>query len=127
MDEKIVKAIGSAIDVIMRHRAMVYYNSTHPVDNQVALDLNISDNAIERLAKIRSLFITDPVNETRSVPLRVANIKTFLTAYYSQLSNVDMFQKLCNPDGSISNKFLQYLNPIVNQEGEVDRIVLSSS
>jgi hypothetical protein len=40
---------------------------------------------------------------------------------------VDIFQKLCNPDGSIANKFLDYLNPIVNQEGEIDRIVLSSS
>lgn len=127
MDEKIVKAIGSAINVIMRHRAMVYYNSTHPVDDQAAFDLNISDNATERKAKIRSLFITDPVNETRSVPLRIVNLKTFLTGYYSQFSDVDIFQKLCNPDGSIANKFLDYLNPIVNQEGEIDRIVLSSS
>lgn len=127
MDEKIVKAIGNAIDVIMRHRAMVYYNSTHPVDDQAAFDLNISDNAVERKAKIRSLFVTDPVNETRSVPLRIANIKTFLSSYYSQFSDVDIFQKLCNPDGSIANKFLQYLNPIVNQKGEIDRIVLSSS
>ena len=127
MDEKIVKAIGSAIDVIMRHRAMVYYNSTHPVDNQAAFDLNISDNVVERKAKIRSLFVTDPVNTTRSVPLRIVNIKTYLSSYYSQFSDVDIFQKLCNPDGSIANKFLQYLNPIVNQEGEIDRIVLSSS
>lgn len=127
MDEKIVKAIGSAIDVIMRHRAMVYYNSTHPVDNQAAFDLNISDNAVERKAKIRSLFITDPVNKTRSVPLRIANIKTYLSSYYAQFSDVDIFQKLCNSDGSIANKFLDYLNPIVNQEGEIDRIVLSSS
>lgn len=127
MDEKIVKAIGSAIDVIMRHRAMVYYNSTHPVDDQAAFDLNISDNAAERKAKIRSLFVTDPVNETRSIPLRIVNLKTLLTGYYSQFSDVDIFQKLCNPDGSIANKFLDYLNPIVNQEGEIDRIVLSSS
>lgn len=127
MDEKIVKAIGSAIDVIMRHRAMIYYNSTHPVDNQATFDLNISDNAAERKAKIRSLFITDPVNKTRSVPLRIANIKTYLSSYYAQFSDVDIFQKLCNLDGSIANKFLDYLNPIVNQEGEIDRIVLSSS
>lgn len=127
MDEKIVKAIGNAIDVIMRHRAMIYYNSTHPVDDQAAFDLNISDNAIERKAKIRSLFITDPVNKTRSVPLRIANIKTYLSSYYAQFSDVDIFQKLCNLDGSIANKFLDYLNPIVNQEGEIDRIVLSSS
>ena len=127
MDEKIVKAIGSAIDVIMRHRAMIYYNSTHPVDNQAAFDLNISDNAVERKTKIRSLFITDPINETRSVPLRIADIKTYLSSYYSQFSDVDIFQKLCNPDGSMANKFLDYLNPIVNQEGEIDRIVLSSS
>lgn len=127
MDEKIVKAIGNAIDVIMRHRAMVYYNSTHPVDDQAAFDLNISDNAVERKAKIRSLFVTDPVNKTRSVPLRLSNIKAYLSSNYAQLSDVDIFQKLCNPDGSIANKFLQYLNPIVNQEGEVDRIVLSSS
>ena len=46
-------------------------------------EVDKSGDCVERKAKIRSLFITDPVNKTRSVPLRIANIKTYLSSYYA--------------------------------------------
>ena len=132
MNDDTVKAIGNAIDTIMRHRAMVYQmNKDSDSNDGVSTNFSISDDIDIVRTKINQLIYGD--KDVPSIPKRIAKIKTdirkeFIRQYESG-EVADWLWQLCNDDGSIRNDFLNYLTPIIPNKGsdKIDRIILSDS
>lgn len=132
MNDDTVKAIGNAIDTIMRHRAMVYQmNKDSDSNDGVSTNFSISDDINVVRTKINQLIYGD--KDVPSIPKRIAKIKTdirkeFIRQYESG-EVADWLWQLCNDDGSIRNDFLNYLTPIIPNKGsdKIDRIILSDS
>lgn len=132
MNDDTVKAIGNAIDTIMRHRAMVYQmNKDSDSNDGVSTNFSISDDIDVVRTKINQLIYGD--KDVPSIPKRIAKIKTdirkeFIRQYESG-EVADWLWQLCNDDGSIRNDFLNYLTPIIPNKGsdKIDRIILSDS
>ncbi len=132
MNDNTVKAIGNAIDTIMRHRAMVYQTNKDSDSNDgVSTNFSISDDINVVRTKINQLIYGD--KDVPSIPKRIAKIKTdirkeFIRQYESG-EVADWLWQLCNDDGSIRNDFLNYLTPIIPNKGsdKIDRIILSDS
>lgn len=132
MNDDTVKAIGNAIDTIMRHRAMVYQmNKDSDSNDGVSTNFSISDDIDVVRTKINQLIYGD--KDVPSIPKRIAKIKTdirkeFIRQYESG-EVADWLWQLCNDDGSIRNDFLNHLTPIIPNKGsdKIDRIILSDS
>ena len=132
MNDDTVKAIGNAIDTIMRHRAMVYQmNKDSDSNDGVSTNFSISDDIDVVRTKINQLIYGD--KDVPPIPKQIAKIKTdirkeFIRQYESG-EVADWLWQLCNDDGSIRNDFLNYLTPIIPNKGsdKIDRIILSDS
>lgn len=128
-NDKTVQSIGKAIDSIMKHRAMLYMSNKNTKDiNNIDFTIDSDENIVAN--KIKQLIFGD--ENLKSIPERVASIKSKIVNLYREYSSSnksipDWLLQICNNDGSIKNDFLNYLNPIVTNNNEPNRLLLMNS